>query len=102
MEWKEIVGYEGYFVSDTGLVMGKRFKRPLKIAIVRYAYVCLTKNSVCKTFPVHHLVWDAFGDRPRNGAILQIDHIDGNRLNNKINNLQLLTNRENVKKYYGT
>jgi hypothetical protein len=45
---------------------------------------------------VHHLVWDAFREEPRKG--LDVDHIDGNTINNHLDNLQLLTHRANVAK----
>ena len=54
-----------------------------------------------KDFLVHRLVWDAFGDKPRMDG-LQVDHIDENMLNNRIDNLQLLTNRQNATKSWQT
>ena len=63
-----------------------------------YFGVVLSKNGRKRTHEIHTLVWDAFGDKKRNGYILTIDHIDNNKLNNRIDNLQLLTNRENVSK----
>ena len=51
-----------------------------------------------KTVFIHKFVWDTFGDRPRNGRVLQIDHIDNCKTNNRIDNLQLLSQRANVSK----
>jgi len=64
-----------------------------------YLYVTLS-NTKPETKRIHHLVWDAFGDKRRNGMKLQIDHIDENKTNNHIDNLQLLTGSENLRKYH--
>lgn len=52
--------------------------------------------SQLKHYLVHRAVWEAiFGPIPED---LTVDHIDSNKLNNKITNLQLLSRRDNVKK----
>lgn len=50
-----------------------------------------------RCYSIHRLVWEHFGDTKRQGN-LQIDHIDNNKQNNHISNLQLLTKRENIHK----
>ena len=116
--WKPIKNYEGlYEISDWGRVKslakiwvtGRNTTRTkdatiLKQSIDSYGYyiVCLRKNGKGQTVPVHLLVWDYFGDEPRNGRMLQVDHKDENKLNNHIDNLQRLTPRENTSKYYKT
>lgn len=102
--FKPIEDYEGlYEISNFGKVKsfhcGK--ERVLKCGIKGsdyYYMVALNKNGREKTFYVHQLVWDHFGDKPRNGRVLQIDHLDENKQNNWIANLQLLSQRENVSK----
>ena len=104
--WKDIKGYEGcYCISNYGRVISLKRKSSIKIKILKennngvgYSQVHLCINHIRKAFCIHHLVWDTFGDKQRNGFILTVDHIDNNKRNNKFNNLQLLTNRENCTK----
>ena len=112
-EWKDIKNYEGlYQVSNLGDVKsnGRTYidssgrnqaKRPrmLKQFIDTKGYYNVKLcNFNEKTQKTHLLVWDTFGNSERNGSILMVDHIDENKRNNRIDNLQLLSNRENVSK----
>lgn len=101
--WKDIKGYEGlYQVSNHGRV--KSFCRSngkiLKNSPNTNGYIVrsLSKGGKESFFKMHCLVWDHFGNKPRNGRKLQIDHKDNNKLNNHIDNLQLLTQRQNINK----
>lgn len=113
--WKDIKGYEGlYQISNFGrvkslsrIVSGKKNSERRLPEIVKipgydrkgYQIIILRKN-INKVYHIHHLVWDHFGNWGRDGRKLQVDHIDGDRLNNQIKNLQLLTNRQNITKYH--
>ncbi len=104
-EWKNIKGYEGlYRVSSAGRVMGLRRGKVLKPFPLSknnpYLHVSLSRSGKINVEAVHLLVWDAFGDQPRNGRILQVDHKDQNKNENGIENLQLLTSRANISKGY--
>lgn len=102
-EWKFIPGYEGlYMVSNWGRVkslwFGKeRILKPGK-ALNGYLQVCLHKDGKQRVFGIHRLVWITFGDKERNKETTDIDHIDLNKENNYIENLQLLSARENCSK----
>ncbi len=96
--WKYIEGYNNeYQVSTFGRI--KSFKVYKKGTILkprlssRYAYVSL--NS--KTRYVHHLVAITFMSHIISSKNV-VDHIDNNGQNNHINNLQIISNRENSSK----
>ena len=101
--WKDIPGYEGiYQASNLGRI--RSFKRNkvliLKQSEDRFGYyrIQLSLNDVGKNASVHRLVWSAF-----NGPIpegLQINHLNENKSDNRLENLSLCTAKENVN--YGT
>jgi hypothetical protein len=107
--WKSIKDYEGiYEVSNLGNIKsierllphfcgGKRIlkERILKIKTNKYGYcsVCLSKNNNCKSFLLHRLVIDSFIKNDENKP--QVNHIDGNKSNNNINNLEWVSAKEN-------
>jgi len=102
--WKRIKYFPEYEVSNFGRV--KSFKRDIingkirkfYIDIYGYKTITLIKNSKLKTFTIHRLVIQAFKSNPENKS--QINHIDGNKLNNKIENLEWCTCSENLKHAY--
>ena len=92
--WKEIKGYEGkYWVSNLGRVKSK-FKiltltLPKKTLLKRSQYyqITLHKNKhTSKTYMIHRLVAEAFIPNPNN--LPQVNHIDCDPTNNKVNNLE--------------
>lgn len=94
---KDVVGYNGeYKVSDMGEVYSKRFNRPLKTYVTKSGYcrVKLYHNAKGKMFQVHRLVAEAFIKNPLNKP--QVNHIDGNKLNNSVANLEWCTCHENL------
>jgi hypothetical protein len=102
-EWKEIPGYEGiYKVSNTGRIISmernsasgkklKEFERKLSLEN-GYKRVHLRKNGISKMLRVHRIVAIAFIGQSN----MSIDHIDGNRSNNHVENLRYVTQRQNV------
>ena len=62
-----------------------------------YYKVRLSNNGLAEDYLIHKLVWKLFSncDIPDYNTV--IDHIDGNKLNNNINNLRKITLSENVK-----
>jgi hypothetical protein len=92
---KEVVGYTGYRIdSATGTITNK-FGKPIKSAVHKgYLHIVLI-NSVGKRVKsrLHRLIALTFIPNPEDKP--QVDHIDGDSLNNKIENLRWCTNQEN-------
>ncbi len=117
-EIKPIAGYEArYLISNYGyaISLAKEWAMPnggvhkkketvlnTRLNNSGYLVIDLCKNRKLKSFSIHTLVWDYFGSQPRNGRILQVDHIDEDKFNCRIDNLQLLTSRQNIVKYHKT
>lgn len=100
--WKDIKGYEKYYeVSTLGNVRRKGKLKNLKPAPNNKGYlsVGLSVNGIQKTKYIHNLVAVNFLNHRPEGMSKVIDHIDGNKENNKLDNLQILSNRENISKY---
>ena len=102
--WKDIKEYEGlYQISNLGNLICIK-NNHIKPIIVkpkksqRYLRVNLWKNGEYKTFSIHRLVAKAFLPNPNNFPV--VNHKDGNRLNNKANNLEWCTQSHNIKESY--
>lgn len=94
--WKTIKGFENYKVSNTGKVYSLAKNKVMKPWIVNSGYYVLTlvDSGVSKNMSVHRLVAKAFIPNPLNKE--QVNHIDGNKLNNNVDNLEWTTPSENV------
>lgn len=96
--WKDIKDFEGlYQISNFGKVKNSRTNRILKNKKDKdgYLYVILSKKSKIKALKIHRLVGIAFISNIKNKP--QINHIDGDKTNNNINNLEWCTHEENMK-----
>jgi hypothetical protein len=111
--WMDVLNFEGYYqVSNLGnvkslkrivfrrnntpMTLGEKILRP-GLSSKGYLCVNLSKNSSPRSYPIHHLVWDHFGDRPRTKND-RIDHDDNIKIHNWISNLKLISNRQNLSK----
>jgi transposase len=96
-----IAGYSDYKINRRGKILGKN-GRPLKQQVNEkgYYYVSLYKDGKSKNFKVHRLVASSFllkGARGRNC----VNHVNGDKSNNTIQNLEWVTQRENIAKKTG-
>lgn len=99
--WKDIEGYEGlYQVSNVGSIYSVRYKRFRKSKTDKYGYsvVGLNKDGNIRWFFVHRLVASAFIQNPRNLPV--VNHLDGNKQNNCMDNLEWCDHSANVKHAY--
>ena len=102
-EFRDIKGYEGlYQVSDLGNVksIGKVKERILKPNKGNSGYlkVGLSKKGKVKTKNIHKLVAESFLNHIPSGFKLVVDHRNNIKTDNKLENLQLVTARENLSK----
>jgi hypothetical protein len=85
-------GYSANF--ETGEVFGKQCQRIGTPNRDGYLRTTLTANGVCMTAANHRIVWTLANGEIPDG--LYINHIDGNKANNRLANLELVTAQENT------
>lgn len=92
-----ITSYE-YYASRDGSIRSFYNPHPLTPRINNRGYgrVLLRKDGKNKEFLVHRLIAEAFVPNP--SKLETVDHIDGDKLNNKSENLQWLTLSDNLRK----
>lgn len=91
--WKQIKGYDEYQVSNLGRVKSKYRVLTATPTDKGYLRVNITKKGKSKSFRVHRLVAEAFIPNPDNKP--QVDHINTDRTDNRVENLRWVTGKEN-------
>lgn len=93
--WKEINGYDNYLVSNFGNIKSIKRNLILKQYTLKNGYqsITLCQLGEKRTLSIHRLVCQSFLLNPENKE--QVNHIDGNKLNNNITNLEWCTHSEN-------
>ncbi len=96
MERREF-GFDGYTVTDGGEIYGPT-GRPLKFFKTAKGY--MSQSIRGKTVRLHRVVATAFIPNPDN--LPEVNHIDGNKLNNHVSNLEWVTHKQNMEHAYKT
>lgn len=94
MRWRTIENYERYEISENGDVRNKNTGYVMKkrLTFDGYVKVTLNENSKSKDFRVHRLVAEAF--IPNHKGKETVNHKDGNKENNHVDNLEWATRSE--------
>lgn len=110
-KWRPVVGYEGFYeVSDCGnmrsldryagsrvgngkFINGQNLNKPIDNKS-GYRYVSLNKKGKGRSTRIHRIVALAFIPNP--DKLPQVNHIDGDKSNNCVSNLEWCNNRENI------
>lgn len=108
LQWKDIAGYEGlYMVSNFGDVKSLPRKGTRKTEhlvsphrVGGYIQYELLKDHIRKGHKAHRLVANAFIPNPDNLPV--VNHLDGDKNNNSVDNLEWTTASENVKHSFYT
>ena len=99
--WRDITDYPNYQVINLGNVKNIKTNKMLKPFVSnRYLKVALSNNSEIKHFPIHRLVASAFIPNPDDKP--QVNHKDGYKLNNNVENLEWVTKKENIRHAWNT
>jgi hypothetical protein len=114
--WKDVLGYEEFYeVSDLGnfryrpktklgkggcviFLEGKHL--PVNKNIHNYTTVCLTKDKISKKMPLHRVVYETFVSTIEKGMV--INHINGLKNDNRLVNLEAITQSCNIIHAYKT
>lgn len=103
IEVRDIKGYPGYQVSSDGeifsVLRGGGENRKLKPALTASGYhrIKLSRNGVQTSYNVHRLVAEAFLSKPRGKDV--VNHIDGDKINNSVKNLEWTDHKGNARHY---
>lgn len=96
MEWHSIEGYPGLLINRSGDVIGKRGKILRPSNPKGYALISTYVGSKLVTAYIHRLLAITFIQNPDPVNKTNVNHIDGNKNNNCLSNLEWVTPKENV------
>lgn len=93
--FKPIPNYEEYSISNYGTILGRSGNELIpNLNDIGYLYIRLCNDGITTKHRIHRLVAFAFLSNPDN--LPEINHIDGNKTNNHVSNLEWCTRKQNV------
>ncbi len=101
---KQLKDFPDYYITENAEIISKRTKNEKKLTphIDNFGYLRVglqTPEGKCKTERIHRLMILTYGEHPpKSMKNPTVDHINGNKLDNRINNLQWLSNENNAYK----
>lgn len=87
-------GFEDYRISKTGRIWSKKTEKFLKLRVTN-GYVCMQNNN--KYYSLNRLMAQTFVPNPEDKPY--VNHIDENKLNNNVENLEWVTQKENTERH---
>lgn len=93
--WKNLIENE-YYISSFGRVYSAAYRKFFKTRLDKYGYVQVSLKKISKNpLTLHRLVAKAFISNPENR--LQVNHINGIKTDNRVENLEWVTAKENIR-----
>lgn len=100
IKMKKIPNWSDYAITEDGKVLSKKrgdYAEMMPSISTGYAKVSFSNGTEKANYQVHRLVAEAFIKNPKKLEI--VNHIDGNKLNNHVSNLEWVTRKGNAKHY---
>lgn len=98
--WKQVENFPNYMISNKGGFKNIKTKKNIKPHVSNTGYyVCsMSDKGKVSSSNIHTLVAKAFLENPNPSLYTEVHHIDGDKLNNNVDNLKWVTRAENLGK----
>jgi len=96
---KAIPGFDGYYIDETGVIESRKRSTPKTLSQVLngdYLITSLMKGTTSSNQYVHRLVAETFIPNPEKHKV--VNHINGDKLDNRVDNLEWCSSQTNTEK----